>query len=292
MMSVFLRLTKQGIVLFVLYSAAVGFLIALTQPQAMEWWRLWVLLAALYALSCGSFALNQVQERDLDSAMLRTSKRPVVVGEVQAWQAYVLGLVLCAVGLLGLWVLSPWCCALGVATLLLYNGLYTWLKPLSAWAAVVGAVPGAMPVLIGYAALQAPFTAEAGYLFLLMFLWQMPHFWALAIHYRGEYAGAGVPVLPKTYGVKSTAHCIGLYLFCYLALVCLAPLFVPVGFAHIIISMPLVFKVLWEFFKFFAACSRPCTPKFWLPFFMWVNLSFLLFLMAPAVDKVLLYSLL
>ena len=102
--------------------------------------------------------------------------------------------------------------ALGLFTVALYNGLYTlYWKKKWAFGAVPGAIPGAMPVVIGYSANHANvFTPECLYLFLIMFLWQMPHFWSLAIRYKDDYKKGGFPVLPAVIGVPKTLFHIGL----------------------------------------------------------------------------------
>ena len=117
-------------------------------------------------------------------------------------------------------------------TVFLYNGLYTvWFKPKFSYAAVPGALPGAMPVVIGYVAINPNwFSTEIIYLYLIMFLWQMPHFWSLAIRYREDYKAGGVPVLPIKFGENYTKYQIGLYMFAYLTLAVVSPLFVQTRF--------------------------------------------------------------
>jgi protoheme IX farnesyltransferase len=286
-MKTFLNLTKFGIALFVIISGLIGYAIALPFGQGFDVIEPILLIVGLYCLSSGSFAINQAQEWRRDSLMDRTSKRPLPSGKMYVWQAWVLGLFLTVVGVFFLYILDSNAALLGLLTLFLYNILYTlhW-KNNWAFAAVPGAIPGAMPVVIGYAA-QGGYilNSECVYLFLVMFLWQMPHFWALAIRYKNDYASAGIPVLPVSYGVDVTMNQIGLYTFAYVGVALAAPFFVNAHLLYLFLSLPLAIKVIYEFFKYFKKDGQ----KQWLPFFLWVNMSMLAFLVAPVVDKWILY---
>ena len=282
-MKVYSSLTKQGIVLFVLASGLAGYGLSLPYGYPIELWQPLLLCAGLYLVSSGSFALNQAQEWRLDKKMSRTASRPIPTGRIQAGQGYALGFVLCLFGLLALFLLSRTSGYLALMTLILYNGFYTlfWKKKW-VFAAVPGALPGALPVLIGYAGYESAvlFSSEACYLFLLMFLWQMPHFWSLSIRYRKDYSQGNIPVLPVKLGIDKTLYHIGLYIFPYIGLVLAAPLFVPVSYLHLFLVIPFAFKVAWEFMWFFKKGSQK-----WLSFFLWVNVSLLVFLTAPIFDK-------
>ena len=271
------RLTKQGIVLFVLLSGLAGFALSWTPPFELE--PVVLLLAGLYFVSSGSFAINQAQEWQLDKKMHRTRLRPIPLGKLQTWQVYVVGFLFCSFGLMLLFLLSTYSGFLALLTLILYNIFYTlmWKKKMI-FAAVPGALPGALPVLIGYAAHGELFTAASCYLFLIMFLWQMPHFWSLSIHYKNDYKRAGVPVLPVCVGTQRTLYHIGLYVFSYVGVAMAAPFFVPTAWLHLLLVVPLCCKVLWEFVKFFRS-------QYWLPFFLWVNMSLIVFLITPVLDK-------
>ena len=149
-------------------------------------------------VAAGAAALNQVDERDLDRRMDRTRHRPVADGRRGVGEARGIAAALAGVGLLLLWVSSgllPMLVAL--ATLVSYIAIYTPLKRVSSLATVVGAVPGALPPLIGWAAARGTIAEPAPWaLFLIMFLWQLPHFLAIAWMYRADYAQAGMPMLP------------------------------------------------------------------------------------------------
>jgi heme o synthase len=145
----------------------------------------------------GAAALNQVYERDTDALMRRTRMRPLPDGRVSAFDARMFGLLLSAAGLvlLGLLVNLP-ATALALATLVIYLIVYTPMKRRSSLATLVGAVPGALPPLIGWAASHGGLSVGGGALFLIVFLWQIPHFMAIAWLYRDDYGKAGFPMLP------------------------------------------------------------------------------------------------
>jgi protoheme IX farnesyltransferase len=215
--------------------------------------------------------------------MPRTEGRPIPSGRISALSASVLGfsfLVLgCACGL----AVNIEVAGLGFATVVLYNLFYTlYWKKRWAWAAVPGALPGAMPVVIGYAANSSDLThPEIVYAFLIMFLWQMPHFWALAIRFKEDYRKGGIPVLPLKIGTDGTLFYMGLYLFAYVALAVASPWFTSAYFVYLLVVVPFALKVLIEFFRYF----RTGAEKRWLPFFLWTNFSVLVFLIAPVLDK-------
>lgn len=282
-MKSFMDLTKSGIVLFVLVSGLVGYAVSYPIGQSLEFVQPIVLLIGLYLVSAGSFAINQAQEWRLDRRMPRTAKRPVPTGVIQPWQAYVLGGLFCLSGLVALALISFMSALLAAFTIVLYNGLYTiFWKRHWAFAAVPGAIPGAMPVVIGYAVNDVNILApDSVYLFLIMFLWQMPHFWSLAIRYKDDYELGGFPVLPARVGVEKTLYHIGLYTFVYAGVALALPLFFKANILYVLLVMPLAVKIVFEFFKFFREDGR----KGWINFFLWVNLSLLVFIGVPVIDK-------
>jgi protoheme IX farnesyltransferase len=282
-MKAYFRLTKLGIGIFVVISGLAGYAVSFPIGQPLEFFQPILLIFGLYLVSAGSFALNQAQEWQQDTKMPRTAKRPVPAGELQLWQAYAVGVILTVFGLAALLLLNQLAALLALTTVLLYNGLYTlYWKKRWAFGAVPGAVPGAMPVVIGYAVNSNQlFSLDCVYLFLIMFLWQMPHFWALAIRFRDDYARGGFPVLPTRLGVERTLYHVGLYTFAYVGVALAAPLFIATHIMYVFLIMPLALKVLWEFFKYYKAQGE----KNWLPFFLWINLSMLIFICVPVFDK-------
>ncbi|MDE0118679.1 MAG: protoheme IX farnesyltransferase [Bdellovibrionales bacterium] len=278
----YLKLTKSGIVFFALVSAGAGYTLALHLSAeymfSVPWPFLW-LLAGLYLVVSGSFALNQSYEWRLDRTMKRTQTRPVPCGKITALQAFALGISQVILGLLILLALKPLTAGLALLAVLLYNLFYTvfWKKKW-VFAPVPGALPGALPVMIGYSVPSSSiFSIESLYLFFILFLWQMPHFWSLALHYKKDYQSAGIPVLPLNLGLNKTFYYIGFYLLSYLGLALLSPLFFKMNVIYIFILIPFCIKVFLEFIKFSKKLN-------WKPFFIWLNLSVLLFLWGPVFD--------
>jgi protoheme IX farnesyltransferase len=149
-------------------------------------------------VASGAAAINQVTERRTDRLMERTRLRPVADGRMGVGEASLIALAMATAGLVILWVATTGPAALvALATLLIYAMVYTPLKRYTSLSTVVGAVPGALPPLIGWAAAGGPLSAIAPWsLFVIMFLWQLPHFLAIAWIYREDYARAGMPMLP------------------------------------------------------------------------------------------------
>jgi protoheme IX farnesyltransferase len=191
----YLELTKPRVTWLILMSTAMGYYFGLGQG-----WHPWVLLHALLGtglIASGTFTLNQWYERDADARMARTRMRPLPTGRVTPARAFWFGVALSAAGFLELWLgANLLSAALGLFTLLLYLLAYTPLKQRSRHSTTVGAIPGAMPPLIGFAASRGALSAEAWVLFAILFLWQFPHFYSIAWMYREDYARAGIRMLP------------------------------------------------------------------------------------------------
>ena len=279
----YLDLTKIGIVIFILIAGTVGFLLGVDPSQGLKVSNYWNIMLGLFFLSSSSFIFNQLQEVNLDRKMLRTSRRPLVTGQFGVTKSFLLGLIYVALGTWFAFQCSLVTVVLGVLTLVFYNGFYTLIwKPKWAFGAVPGAIPGALPIVVGYSAANTQITStESVYLFTLMFLWQMPHFWAIAMKIKDDYSAGGVPVLPAARGDKDTLYFMGLYVFSYVALAVASPLFVQSHLAYVCVVVPVALKVLIEFFRFFSAAGR----LGWLRFFTWINVSVVLFMIAPVFDK-------
>jgi len=191
----YLELTKPRITWLIVMSTAVGYYFGHSGR-----WSLWLVLHSLLGtalIASGTAALNQWYERDADRHMRRTQARPLPAGRLQPYQALLFGTALALVGGLELGLFVNWLtAALGVATLASYLFVYTPLKQKTWWSTTVGAIPGAMPPLIGYAAAANGLRAEAYVLGAILFLWQFPHFYAIAWMYREDYSRAGIRMLP------------------------------------------------------------------------------------------------
>lgn len=194
----FCELTKLRITAVVVVTGYIGFALGEHVAAAPHpWWRLLAMLVGV-ALSCmGAGALNQLYETDTDARMQRTRNRPLPAGRMTPTAALAIG---AALALTGVTVLAVWtsmlAAALSAATVLGYVLVYTPMKRRTHLATIVGAAPGALPPLIGYTAATGRFDALSASIFTIMFVWQLPHFLAIAWLYRDEFANAGFPLLP------------------------------------------------------------------------------------------------
>ncbi|MFP5518953.1 MAG: protoheme IX farnesyltransferase [Bdellovibrionia bacterium] len=283
MFKLYSDLTKFGIVVFALLAGVAGYATGFQVENPFDWKHALEAMLGLYFLSSGSLALNQVQEWKLDQKMPRTSSRPIASGKIKPAAAAILAVGFLLAGQVTLFNVSEVAGYVGLASVILYNGLYTmYWKKKWVFAAVPGAIPGALPVTIGYAASNPNiFNSESIYLFLIMFLWQMPHFWALAIRYKDDYAAGGIPTLPAVVGIERTLYHIGLYTFAYIGIALASPWFVHTSWIYLLLVVPFSFKVLQEFFRFFKSKGE----QRWFAFFMWTNVSMLVFIFVPLIDK-------
>lgn len=193
----FLVLTKPRLVTLVLVTTLVGFIVG-SGGRVDLVLLAWTILGTGLTAG-GALALNQYLERDVDGRMERTRRRPLPDGRLAPTDALVFGAACAAAGLLVLALLANLlACAVTAATFGIYLAAYTPLKRISSLATIVGAVPGALPPVTGWAAARGDLSAGAWTLFAIMFLWQIPHFLALAWMYKDEYARAGIVVLPSS----------------------------------------------------------------------------------------------
>ena len=207
----YIALTKPRITWLILMSTGVGYFFG-----ARGGWHVLTLLNTILGtglIASGTAALNQWYERDADAKMKRTQGRPLPSGRLSAGKALVFAILISAAGFVELFVgvnaLTAW---LGLFTLLSYLFIYTPLKQRSPHSTTIGAIPGAMPPLIGYAAASGTLTWDAWILFAILFFWQFPHFYAIAWMYREDYERAGIRMLPVVEpDGESTARRILLY---------------------------------------------------------------------------------
>jgi protoheme IX farnesyltransferase len=216
----YIELTKPRITWLILMSTGIGYFFGL--PGAANGWAFFHsihLLSLLHAivgtglLASGTAALNQWYERVADSKMRRTSHRPLPSGRLLAPRALAFGAALSVAGFLELWLgVNLLSASIGAFTLTSYLFIYTPLKQRTWWSTTIGAIPGAMPPVIGYAAAAGTLTPQSAVLFAILFLWQFPHFYSIAWMYKEDYARAGIRMLPVVDpDCRSTARQILLY---------------------------------------------------------------------------------
>ena len=191
----YVALTKPDVSFLVLITTAAGYYMGARGP--VNWLHMLQTVFATMLIAAGTAALNHYIERESDRYMRRTASRPLPSGVLQPAQALVFGIVLSAAGALALYVVAGWIAALlGVVTCVGYLFGYTPLKKRTVWATFIGAFPGAIPPMIGWVAATGSLDRGAWLLFGILFLWQFPHFHAIAWMYREDYARAGIQMLP------------------------------------------------------------------------------------------------
>jgi len=192
-------LTKPEINFLIGLATAAAFFVGCVEPLARFPWGLLVhTVLGTVLVASGAGTLNQVIEREFDAQMRRTSRRPIAAGRIEPIHALVFGILLSLVGCTYLALaVRPAASILAALTLVCYLFLYTPLKRRTPMCTLVGAFPGAMPVLIGYVAVAGKLDSTAWLLYAILFLWQFPHFMAIAWMYREDYARAGYVVLPQ-----------------------------------------------------------------------------------------------
>jgi protoheme IX farnesyltransferase len=191
----FVTLTKPRLNFLVLFSTLAGMYIG--SPEGVPAAILIHGLVGTALVAGGAAALNQVWERDTDGLMRRTQSRPIPGGRLRVSDGTLFGVALSAIGLIELaWMVNPVCASVAAATLVSYVLVYTPLKKRTSLATLIGAIPGALPPVIGWAATTGAISTPAFVLFGILFLWQMPHFLAIAWLYREDYTRAGIPLLP------------------------------------------------------------------------------------------------
>jgi heme o synthase len=210
----YIALTKPRITWLILMSTGVGYFFG--AQKGLPGWHFWTLLHTIIGtglIASGTAALNQWYEREADAKMRRTQARPLPAGRLDAGKALAFAISISAAGFGELWFgANPLAATLGLVTLLTYLFVYTPLKQRSPHSTTIGSIPGAMPPLIGFAAASGTLTWDAWVLFAILFLWQFPHFYAIAWMYKEDYARAGIRMLPVVEpDGKSTARRILLY---------------------------------------------------------------------------------
>jgi len=216
----YIELTKPRITWLILMSTGIGYFFGL--PAAANWLDFLKGISFLSLLhtivgtgliASGTAALNQWYEREADRKMKRTAMRPLPAGKLTAGRALAFGIALSVAGFVELWLgVNLLSGLIGAFTLGSYLFLYTPLKQRTWWSTTIGAIPGAMPPMIGYAAAAGTIKRESWMLFAILFLWQFPHFYSIAWMYKEDYARAGIRMLPVVEpDCRSTARQIVLY---------------------------------------------------------------------------------
>lgn len=207
----FKQLTKVGLSLSVVFSSLAGYLLAVEKIQV----SILILLAiGGYLMVGASNAFNQIIEKDTDALMKRTMNRPLPTGRMHVSMAMVIAVSFTILGLAILYSINPKSALFGAISIFLYTSVYTPLKSITPLAVFVGAIPGAIPFMLGWVAATDDFSIEPGMLFLIQFFWQFPHFWAIAWLQYDEYKKAGFNLMPMGQKNKKAVVQIIIYTAC------------------------------------------------------------------------------
>ena len=276
----YLRLTKPRVIELLLVTTVPPMLLAAGGFPAT---RLLVAVLIGGALAAGGAnTINCWVERDRDQLMKRTHDRPLPAGEIVPSHALIFGVVLNVVAFVGLTLAANLLAAsLTMAATLFYVFVYTiWLKPRTPQNIVIGGAAGAVPVLVGWAAVKGDVGAPAWILFAVVFFWTPAHFWALAYKYRDDYARAGIPMLPVLKSAAETGRQIAVYAT-ITALVTLAlGLFIHVSLVYVVAAAALGIAFVVQAVRL----ARDVTPGAAIKFFVFSNIYLLLVFAAVAAD--------
>ena len=246
----YLQLTKPRLNLLVVLTTLAGFYLGMDDQSLLV--TLVHTVVGTTLVAGGASVLNQLWEKDTDRLMRRTRKRPLPSERLQPRPALWFGLALVALGLAQLWAFAnPLTAGVALATVLSYVIVYTPLKLVSSLSTIVGAVPGALPPLIGWAAATGTLSLGGWVLFGIVFLWQMPHFLAIAWMHRDDYASAGMPLLPVIEpDGRSTGRQAVLYAAATIPVSLLPTLIGLAGPRYLVAALVLGIVVLWLAFTF------------------------------------------
>lgn len=270
----YLVLTKPGVMVLLLVTTLCAMLVA-AQGVPSLWTLFWTLVGGALA-SGGAGAINHYVDRDIDAIMTRTRRRPLPAGRVVPEYALLFGIVL---SVLAVYVLTafvnPVAAVLSLSGNLFYVFVYTiWLKRITPQNIVIGGAAGAVPPLVGWAAVTGQVSVPALLMFLLVFAWTPPHFWALALYKRGDYAAAGVPMLPAVRGEEETRRQILAYT---VAMVLASLLFYPLGVLgvpYLVAAMVLGARFLWLVARLYRERSDQLAKRVFLYSMQYLGLLF------------------
>ena len=206
---IFISLTKARLALSVVFSSIAGYFLAV---DVVDFNELILLVIGGYSIVGASNSFNQIIEKDKDVLMDRTKNRPLPAKEITTQNAFWISVFLTLIGLLCLYFINYKTAFFAAISVFLYTCVYTPLKPITPLSVFVGAIPGAIPFMLGWVAATGSFGIEPGTLFMIQFFWQFPHFWALGWMLDDDYKKAGFIMLPTGNRDKSTALQIILYI--------------------------------------------------------------------------------
>ncbi|MCH2033887.1 MAG: heme o synthase [Tenacibaculum sp.] len=225
----FKQLTKVGLSISVVFTSVAGYLLG---AETVDYYIVLLLSVGGYLMVGASNAFNQVIEKDIDAVMQRTKNRPLPSGRMKPSTALIIATIFTIAGIAILYAINPKCALFGAISIFLYTSAYTPLKAVTPLAVFVGAIPGAIPFMLGWVAATGSFGIEAGFLFMIQFFWQFPHFWAIGWLQDEEYKKAGLHMLPMDKKDKGAVAQIIFYT-CVMILISVAPVLKVTGSLYI-----------------------------------------------------------
>ena len=274
----FFEITKFRLSLLVALSSVFGFFISTSKVDINE---VFILLVGGYLISSSSVINNQILEKDLDKMMNRTNKRPIPTGRISIYKSVIMSIFSMIIGLFLIsFYLNIYAALLSFISLILYSFVYTPMKKFGPIAVFIGAIPGALPPLIGWVASTGQITLEAIIIFSIQFIWQFPHFWAIAWMYDDDYKKVGFKLLPNN-GEKNlkTAVNIMIYTLFLIPLGLLPTIFGITGIISGTVAVFLAIIFLAQTFKLINDYSRESAVKVMFSSFIYlpiVQISYVL----------------
>ena len=234
------QLTKFGLSVSVVFSSIAGYLLA---ADRIDWKVVLLLAVGGYCMVGASNAFNQIIERGPDALMKRTMNRPIPTGRISVNTAMTIAVVLTLLGVIILYSINERTALFGAVSIFLYTSAYTPLKPVTPLSVFVGAIPGAIPFMLGWVAATGQFGIEPGMLFMIQFFWQFPHFWAIGWLQFDEYKKAGFNLMPTGEKNQKATRLILIYTF-FMLIVSVIPVFRITGSLYLLpLSAALIFAL-------------------------------------------------
>ena len=248
----YILFTKFRLSALVIISALSGYLFA----NGHDNYEIFLLLVGGFLVTAASNGSNQIWERDLDKLMKRTEKRPLPEGNMSLTEAYLIAIISLVLGTFMLYQINLYSALLGLCAYISYVFLYTPLKRVTPWAVFVGAFPGAIPPMLGAVAASGKFDVVAGVLFFVQFIWQFPHFWAIAWVVFDDYKAGGFALLPSKLGKsKNSAFQIAIYSFVLIPFSLLPWLLGWTGVTSLIIATIIGLLFFLQSYKLLMTCD-------------------------------------
>ena len=248
LISDFKEITKMGLALSVVFSSVAGYLLG---AETVEFSTLVLLAFGGYFMVGASNAYNQIIEKDLDALMDRTKNRPIPAGRMSVQTAFIIATIFTLFGIAILYAINPRTAMYGAISIFIYTCVYTPLKTKTPLAVFVGAIPGAIPFMLGWVAATNDFGIEPGTLFMVQFFWQFPHFWAIGWFLYDDYKKGGFYMLPTRKRDKGTA--VQIIMYCvWTLLASLLPVFSFTGALQLSVIGAVVVAILGLGMVYFA----------------------------------------